>query len=305
MTTPHQYATAGALRTALETRLLERSRRDGVDLQRLRRQVAFDRLLARLFGATSTASGAWVLKGGYALEMRFDQARSTKDLDLTVRTGSREGHALGHSTSALRERLQLATIESQADFFAFVIGEVMRDLDQAPEGGARFPVDARLDGRTFVKFHVDLGVGDEVLEPIETLTGDDWLGFAGIPAVSVPALSAEQHWAEKLHAYTRPRAGTTNSRVKDLVDLVLLLERQELSAARVRSAVTATFAKRGTHAAPVDLPSPPPEWSKPFAALATECGLTYTATTAHSRVAAFWTDLRRSTPGSEKVSRPS
>ena len=133
MTTPHQYATAGALRTALETRLLERSRRDGVDLQRLRRQVAFDRLLARMFGAAATASGAWVLKGGYALEMRFHQARSTKDLDLTVRTGSREGDALGHSTSALRERLQLAAIESQSDFFTFVIGEVMLDLDQANE----------------------------------------------------------------------------------------------------------------------------------------------------------------------------
>jgi len=46
MVTPRQYATAGALRTALETRLLERSRRDAVDLHRLRRQVAFDRLLA-------------------------------------------------------------------------------------------------------------------------------------------------------------------------------------------------------------------------------------------------------------------
>src|SRR5476649_1167933 len=85
MVTPRQYATAGALRAALETRLLERSRRDGVDLQRLRRQVAFDRLLARMFSPASRASRAWVLKGGYALELRFHQARSTKDLDLTVR----------------------------------------------------------------------------------------------------------------------------------------------------------------------------------------------------------------------------
>lgn len=40
----------------------------------------------------------------------------------------------------------------------------MATLDRAPEGGARFPVDARLDGRTFVTFHVDLGVGDEAGE---------------------------------------------------------------------------------------------------------------------------------------------
>ena len=39
MVAPRQYATAGALRTALETRLLERSRRDAVDLHRLRCQA--------------------------------------------------------------------------------------------------------------------------------------------------------------------------------------------------------------------------------------------------------------------------
>ena len=49
MAAQRQYATAGAFRTALEARLNERARRDEVDLHRLRRQVAFDRLLARMF----------------------------------------------------------------------------------------------------------------------------------------------------------------------------------------------------------------------------------------------------------------
>jgi hypothetical protein len=50
--------TAGAFRTALETRLQTRAREEGTDLQRLRRQVAFDRFLARLFskGAKDIAS---------------------------------------------------------------------------------------------------------------------------------------------------------------------------------------------------------------------------------------------------------
>src|SRR5450759_3307809 len=50
------------------------------------------------------------------------------------------------------------------DFFTSIVGEAMATLDRAPEGGARFPVDARLDGRTFVTFHVDLGLGDEAGE---------------------------------------------------------------------------------------------------------------------------------------------
>ena len=86
MAAQRQYATAGAFRTALEARLNERARRDGVDLHRLRRQVAFDRLLARMFDPSQPVRDGWVLKGGYALEMRFHMARSTKDLDLTVRS---------------------------------------------------------------------------------------------------------------------------------------------------------------------------------------------------------------------------
>jgi hypothetical protein len=291
MTAPRQYATSGALRAALEARLNEQSRRDGVDLQRLRRQVAFDRLLARMFDPTQPGREGWVLKGGYALEMRFHQARSTKDLDLTVRSRI-DGAPAVSSPSTLRERLQLAASLQLPDFFTFIVGEAMAELNQAPEGGARFPVDARLDGRTFVRFHVDLGVGDDVLEPIERVIGEDWLGFAGIPAVSVPALSAEQHWAEKLHAYTRPREGATNSRVRDLVDLVLIIGRQHVSSHRIRVAVDATFARRATHPVPAAVPLPPSDWAKPFATLAAECGMDYTVETAHARVEAFWRELR-------------
>jgi hypothetical protein len=268
---PRQYATAGAFRAALEARLNERARRDGADLGRLRRQVAFDRLLARMFDPTHPVRDGWALKGGYALEMRFLRARSTKDLDLTVRR--REGSP--QSAASLRERLLVAGSVELPDFFTFEIGEAMADLNQAPEGGARFPVDARLDGRTFVRFDVDLGVGDDVLEPLENVQGEDWVGFAGISAAIVPALSLEQHWAEKFHAYTRPRE-RTNSRVRDLVDLVLILDQQELSSDRVREAVNVTFARRHTHAIPVDVPTPPRGWTTPFAALAAECGVDHT-----------------------------
>jgi len=119
MVTSRQYATAGAFRVALEARPHDRSRRDHVDLQRLRRQVAFDRLLARLFDPELPVRDAWILKGGYALEMRFHRARSTKDLDLTVRT-TRRG-AENNQSDSLRERLQLAASSRLPDFFAFIV----------------------------------------------------------------------------------------------------------------------------------------------------------------------------------------
>ena len=170
-------------------------------------------------------------------------------------------------------------------------------LNQAPEGGSRFPVDARLDGRTFVKFHVDLGVGDEVIEPLDRIVGQDWLAFAGIPTVAVPTLSTEQHWAEKLHAYTLPRGGATNNRVKDLVDLVFLIEHAPMAVARINAAVAATFARRRTHAVPTDLQSPPSAWEKPFTALATECGIAHTSMSAYERVVAYWRFLDEGSQG--------
>jgi hypothetical protein len=97
--------------------------------------VAFDRLLARMFDPSQPARDGWVLKGGYVLEMRFHMARSTKDLDLTVRTRAGD-------SSSLRERLQLAASIDLPDFFTFIVGEAMAELNQAPGGGARFPVDA-------------------------------------------------------------------------------------------------------------------------------------------------------------------
>ena len=77
------YPTAGAFRTALETRLQNRAREERTDLQRLRRQVAFDRFLARLFSKGPKAIYPWVLKGGYAMELRTRSARTTKERQAT------------------------------------------------------------------------------------------------------------------------------------------------------------------------------------------------------------------------------
>jgi len=75
------YKDAGAFRTALETPFADRARAEGTDLQRLRRQVAFDRFLARMVSKEPTAPYPWVLKGGYAMSCghipRDDEGTST------------------------------------------------------------------------------------------------------------------------------------------------------------------------------------------------------------------------------------
>src|SRR5258708_32597373 len=60
MPSPRTYTTAGAFRRGLEERLKRVSLTDQIDLNRLRRQVSFDRLLARLF---REEPAPWVFEG--------------------------------------------------------------------------------------------------------------------------------------------------------------------------------------------------------------------------------------------------
>ena len=268
MEEPRTYATAGAFRSALEERLKSISQTEQMDLNRLRRQVTFDRFLARLF---QVEPAPWALKGGYALELRFKTARSTIDIDLTVRP---VGGATGQAgvSRVVREMLQNAASVSLDDWFEFRIGSPVMDLEGAPYGGARYPVEARMDGRVFSRFHLDAGIGDAVMQPIETIECREWLAFAGIKSPLVQMIPREQQFAEKLHAYTLPRS-SANSRVKDLVDLALLVESGGLVEERIQEAVRLTFQRRGTHAFPMSLLAPPADWTKRFDSLAEECRL--------------------------------
>ena len=270
---PKKYATAAAFRRALEDRLQDIAGKEGVDLQRLRRQVAFDRLPARLFQAGRPRALPWVLKGGYAMELRIKAARATKDIDLTMRTASSPGDKKDDQKNlAVLEKLQKAAAFRGDDVFVYTIGEPISDLDAATYRGARFPVEARLDGRVFVGFHLDVGIGDAVMEPLEVIEGRDWLGFAGIARPSLYMIPCEQHFAEKLHAYTLPRTDAANTRVRDLVDMVLLIQPGTLTNEKVAEAIRVTFERCKTHALPNTLPVPPVEWQKPYEALARECG---------------------------------
>lgn len=286
MTEPKKYGTAGAFRRALEERLKKTSQTDQTDINRLRRQVSFDRLLARLFHEDSVP---WVMKGGYALELRFKTARSTVDIDLTM---ARVDDAPDSSdvNQAVREMLQEAASLSLGDWFEFTIGSPMMDITAAPYGGARYPVEVRMDGRIFTKFHLDVGIGDIVIDPVERIATGDWLAFAGIQGSQVQLIAREQQFAEKIHAYTLPRS-TPNSRVKDLVDMALLMGDGTSDRQRILDALQLTFERRATHPFPKTLDAPPLEWRRPFQELARQCGLPPELNVVFERVRKFFEEL--------------
>ena len=250
------YSTGADFRRALGDRLRLQSLQTGAPLARLRKLVVFDRFLLRL---TQDQPSAWVVKGGYALQLRLgNRARTTKDIDLFLTRPSADIHqALVH-----------AALLDVGDWFQFEVERPMDNLAVREAGGVRFQVRGLLDGRRFETFHIDVGQGDTLLEPVEILKTPTLLAFAGIPPAEIPCYPLPQQAAEKAHAYTRPHSAGQSSRVKDLVDILLIAGLGPMNAQALHQALELTFSGRNTHPLPLHLPEPPSTWLVPFGRLA-------------------------------------
>ncbi len=262
-----KYTTAAVMRMALEERLKSIAKKTSTALVRLRRQVSFDRLLARIF---STHVKGLIAKGGYTLELRLNQARTTRNIDFSF-TGDLDGVWKGNPEDLqlfLHNRAQI----DLHDFFEYTVGPTILNLANAPYGGYRFPVESRMAGRRFEAFSVDIASGDAWFEPHEKLPINDWFDFAGIPGAMVPVISIEQQFAEKLHAYTVLR-DFPNSRVKDLIDMVLMVSKQNMSESKIEKIAQVTFAKRDDSTYPPVFEDPPETWRGTYSKLSEECGI--------------------------------
>ncbi len=258
------YSSGQTFRQALEDVIRDRSRQRGVPQDRLRRQIAFDRFLARVF---IESQSPWLLKGGYALEFRLKEiARSTTDIDLSVPS------LQGTTPQKIREMLQANTRRDLEDWFEFYIGEGEKEIQQAHYVGWKFHVEAHLGGRLFSAFQVDVAIGDVVISEPEWETGAESLSFAGFEPARVAVYPKDQHFAEKIHSYSYPKEIRTPSRIKDLVDLILLIDGGLPAPDIMQKAIAATFERRKTHSVPKNLPKPPLDWKEGYESEAAKCG---------------------------------
>jgi hypothetical protein len=178
------------------------------------------------------------------LELRLDgHCRSTKDLDLATLDETADG-------AEVRSRLLDAlAVDEHGDGFGFAV-DSPRSLtaDRGNRPGWRFPVQARLAGRTFVNVRLDV-------------------------------------------ALTRPYGDRPNTRVKDLVDLVLLTELGLLHVATLAPRVRTVFAVRASHPVPAGLPDVSHAWRRDYASLISELDLeSDTVDAALAVVDALWVD---------------
>ena len=135
---------------------------------------------------------------------------------------------------------------------------------ETDEGGLRYSILALLDGREFERIQLDVNAVPDDQRPLESVELRDLLDFAGIAPPYVPVIPIAQHLAEKLHAYTRDYGSRSNSRPRDLYDMLVIarsLPVPELKA--LRATCRQTFALRANTWPPA-IPAPPDSWGAPW-----------------------------------------
>jgi hypothetical protein len=242
----------------LEKRLARVAREQGIDQERLRRWVSFLALCGVLERAMQEgALGAYYLKGGAAMELRFAQsARAKKDLDLGIE---------GSRTS--RMQTLSGVLRLGFDQFTFRLKARSRDMEQADT--VRVEVAVLYQTRSWQTIEVDLGPAkaDQIDLVDPHVRG---LAELGIPVTSpVRCLGLPDQVAQKLHACTGP--GSTG-RARDVLDILLIDTLGELNYSETAAAARRVFEERATHAFPPVFIMPG-EWSPELESMAVELAL--------------------------------
>ena len=244
-------ATPAGRRASHIARMSNAARAAGVVPRRIHLVVSIDRLLVRLLHA---APGQWVVKGGYANQLRRpDDARFTEDLDLKIDAAIETAPELLASGFAV----------DLGDDFSYEVATSPGPLEGPPAGGLRFVVVTRLAGTEIVRFKVDVSAADVVVGNFESYLSDPVLERFGFRRSRFPVYPVNQHFAEKLHALTLPR-DVENTRARDLVDLVWFVRHFTFRSEALAIACIATFERRATHAWPPVIDVPPDSWTRPF-----------------------------------------
>ena len=226
---------------SVRARLLNVAKATGTDFNLVLVRFALERLLFRL--STSAHSDRFVLKGALLFTLWYDLPhRATRDADL-LGFGPSD---TGSMASVFRDIASVAVDDGIVfDPASVRVGVIRKD---AGYGGVRVTLNGKLANARCVA-QVDVGFGDAVTpgptDAVYPVLLDD------LPAPRLRTYPVYTVVAEKLHAIVV--LGMVNSRLKDCLDLVVIMEREALDEPTLALAIAATFQRRGTA-----LPNAPP-----------------------------------------------
>lgn len=232
MSERHRYPSPQAFRQALTDKLRDAAKDSPWTLSQLQRQMAYDRLLERLY----VVDDGWVVKGATALLARGIGVRGTIDVDV-YRERARE-----LAEAELRE----AASRDIGDWFTFELGP---GRAVATDAAVRIPVTAYVGTASWAAFHVDLVGSDlrmtgepERVPPLARVLMPDieQHGYRAYPLVD--------HIADKISATVQRYSDQErpSTRFKDLVDLVAIVTAVSVAADLQMAALASEARRRGT-----------------------------------------------------------
>jgi hypothetical protein len=224
------YSTAQAFGASLTDRFKAAAARSPYSVSQLRRQFAYDRLLARLFRDSVTG---WVLKGGISMIARLPVARHSADIDLAA--------ALDSPHDALAA-LRIAAAIDLGDFFTFDFDQP-RSMVQGVDG-IRVAAQARLGPRLFERFGVDLVTATVVTGTVEQADPIVDLDIPGLVRPTYRLYPLADTLADKFMGIIERHGQRPSTRFRDLVDIVLIARSQPVDVSALSVALVSECCRR-------------------------------------------------------------
>ncbi|WP_211454244.1 nucleotidyl transferase AbiEii/AbiGii toxin family protein [Collimonas antrihumi] len=229
------------LAASVRARLLNVAKAQDTDFNQVLVRFALERMLYRL--SQSKHADQFLLKGALLFTLWYDMPhRPTRDADL-----------LGFGPSDLASITQtfrdIAGVDVEDGIiFDPATASVEEIRKNAGYAGARVLITGEI-AKARCKTQIDIGFGDAVTPgPVHAIYP---VLIEDLPAPRLRTYPVYTVVSEKLHAIVL--LGMTNSRLKDYLDIWVLLDREALNAHTLARAIAATFVRLGM-SVPVALP---------------------------------------------------
>jgi predicted nucleotidyltransferase component of viral defense system len=230
------------LAASVRARLLNIAKAEGSNFNQVLVRYALERFLYRL--SQSPHADRFLLKGALLFTLWYDMPhRPTRDADL-LGFGPSDLQSIGQTFRDIAS----ITVDDGITFDPESVNaeEIRKDAGYA---GARVVITGEL-AKARCKTRIDIGFGDAVTPgPVQS---EYPVLLEDFPAPRLRTYPVYTVISEKLHAIAL--LGMTNSRVKDYLDLWIMLDRESLNMNTLAQAISATFKRRGM-TVPTELPT--------------------------------------------------
>ena len=229
------------LAASVRARLLNIAKAEGSNFNQVLVRYALERFLYRL--SQSPHADRFLLKGALLFTLWYDMPhRPTRDADL-LGFGPSDLQSIGQTFRDIAS----IKVDDGISFDPESVNAVDIRKD-AGYAGARVVIIGEL-AKARCKTQIDIGFGDAVTPgPVQS---EYPVLLKDFPAPRLRTYPVYTVISEKLHAIAL--LGMTNSRVKDYLDLWVMLDRESLNMNTLAQAISATFTRRGM-TIPTELP---------------------------------------------------